>query len=468
MTKTLIGPKLRELRRSRKQTQAQMAKALGVSPAYVNLLENNQRSLSVQMLMAISEAYAIDWRDLAKDDSARQISDLRHVFNDPIFEDKKPELQELRGAIDHAPRLVEDFLDLYKSHRRALDILTRVSSESQIDELVKLSPEAQIHDFFRQRQNYCPTLEVAAETVHAQHHLATEDLFSSLRGILQDDHGIQVEVRRIDQMEDSLRIYDEEGAKVALSQALNSENRSFQLAHVLGLVRFTDQIEELVTESGLDEPQAVTRLRVELANYFAAALMMPYSAFLREAETSGYDIDQVAALFGTSFEQACQRLTTLNRDSERGIQFFYLRIDKAGNVTRRVNPTYFSLAESGGSCPVWNIHTAFYRPGVIVPQFVELPDGQRFFTMSRTVHRPVFSEDTQDRRLTLTLGCAAEDAPRLRYASRYNLEDPNLYRPIGISCHLCPRQACSQRAHQPLFIDLPMDANRRGSTRYES
>ncbi|MEO1399456.1 MAG: helix-turn-helix transcriptional regulator, partial [Pseudomonadota bacterium] len=47
MKKTFVGPQLRQLRRAQKQTQAEMAKALGVSPAYVNLLENNQRSLSV-------------------------------------------------------------------------------------------------------------------------------------------------------------------------------------------------------------------------------------------------------------------------------------------------------------------------------------------------------------------------------------------------------------------------------------
>jgi predicted transcriptional regulator len=150
------------------------------------------------------------------------------------------------------------------------------------------------------------------------------------------------------------------------------------------------------------------------------------------------------------------------------VPFFFLRIDKAGNVTKRFNSTSFHLAEYGGSCPVWNIHTAFYTPGVIMPQFVEMPDGARYFTVSRTVHRPVFSEETQDRRLTLALGCEAKFAPRLRYASSYNFDDPKLYAPIGLNCNLCPRQACSQRAHQPLLMVLPMHENRRGSTRHES
>ncbi|SFB15587.1 hypothetical protein SAMN05421688_3275 [Poseidonocella pacifica] len=468
MSKTLIGPRLRELRRSRKQTQAEMARALGVSPAYINLLENNQRSLSVQMLMAISETYSVDWRDLAKDDTARLLAELRQALEDPTFPGERPALPELRGAIDHAPRFVDQFLQLYKSHRTALDIIMRYRGDAQADELLKSSPETVIHDFFRDHHNHFPDLEEAAESVPAEHPVARENLFGTLRDILRDNHGIDVVVRRIDEMNDVLRFYDEAKRTVYLSQALNSENRTFQLAHVLALVQFNPLIARIVDESGIRSTQALPRLRVELANYFAAAFLMPYAAFLEEAQAAAYDIDRIAAAFGVSFEQVCQRLTTLQREGARGVPFFFIRLDRAGNVTKRFNATSFNLAEYGGSCPVWNIHTAFYTPGVIMPQFVEMPDSQRFFTISRTVHRPVFSEETQDRRLTLALGCAAEHAQKIRYASSYKMDDPRLYAPIGINCHLCPRQACSQRAHQPLFIDLPIDANRRGSTRHES
>jgi predicted transcriptional regulator/DNA-binding XRE family transcriptional regulator len=468
LAKTLIGPKLRKLRQAHKQTQAEMAKVLGVSPTYINLLENNQRSLSVKMLMAISEAYAVDWRELTKDDTARLLAELRNVFNDPTFTGDKPELQELRGAIDHASRFVRQFLDLHKAHRKARDILMQHGGEMTADELLKASPETVIHDFFRDHANHFPELEEAAESARAERQFAPETYFVDLRETLRKAHGIEVVVRPIDEMGDALRVYNQEDATVHLSQALNSENRAFQLAHVMALVRFPEVIENIVRKSGIKASQTLPRLRVELANYFAAAFMMPYVPFLEEAERSGYDIDRTAAAFGVSFEQVGQRLTTLQREGVKGIPFFFLRIDRAGNVTKRFSSTSFPLAEYGGSCPVWNIHTAFYTPGVIMPQFVEMPEGERFFTISRTVHRPVFSEETQDRRLTLALGCPAEYADRIRYASRYNFNDPKLYSPIGISCHLCPRQACSQRAHQPLIIELPIDANRRGSTRYES
>ena len=94
MRKTFIGPQLRKLRREHKQTQAEMAKALGVSAGYVNLLENNQRTLSVQVLMALSDAFGVDWRDLIDDESsATRLTELRAALQDPIFGDAPPDLQ---------------------------------------------------------------------------------------------------------------------------------------------------------------------------------------------------------------------------------------------------------------------------------------------------------------------------------------------------------------------------------------
>ncbi|MEM9232536.1 MAG: short-chain fatty acyl-CoA regulator family protein, partial [Pseudomonadota bacterium] len=285
---------------------------------------------------------------------------------------------------------------------------------------------------------------------------------------LSRKHGILVETRSVEEMSQSLRIYDAETGLVRLSQALDHTNRTFQLAHVLCLVEFRDLLDELTERSAIPTQAGLARCHVELANYFAAAYLMPYEPFLETAKRTRYDVDRLAAAFGVSFEQVCHRLTNMQREGARGVPFFFLRVDKAGNVTKRFNATSFNLAEYGGACPVWNIHTAFRNPGVILPQFVELPDGERFFTICRTTDRPVFSRDTQDRRLALALGCELRHADRLGYAESFNRDDEGLFSPIGINCHLCPRQACSQRAHQPLFMELPIDPTRRGNTRYES
>lgn len=468
MQKTFVGPRLRQLRRSQKQTQAEMAKIVGVSPAYINLLENNQRSLSVQVLMALTDAYNIDWRDLVKDEGPHKLSELRNVLQDPIFGETLPDLQELRAAVDHAPKLVDDFLKIYRTHRITLDTVMRDGGERFSDTMLDSSPEGIIHDVFRKHSNHFAEIEAAAETTRSTWTGTPDDHYGALKARLKALHGIDVVVRPIDELLEVLRFFDRDGGRVILSQALDHPNRVFQLAHIICLLEHDDLLSKLIDESDAEKAQAKARLRVEFANYFAAALLMPYEAFLREAESVMYDLDRLAATFGTSFEQVCQRLTTLQREGAHGVPFFFLRVDKAGNVTKRFNATSFDLAEYGGSCPVWNIHTAFYQPGVIMPQFVEMPGGDQFFTFSRTVHRPVYNQETQDRRLTLAMGCEFRHAEKIGYTAKFNFDDPGLFDPIGINCQLCPRQACSQRAHQPILIDLPIDTDRRGSTRYES
>jgi predicted transcriptional regulator/transcriptional regulator with XRE-family HTH domain len=468
MSKTFVGPQLRQLRRVRRQTQAEMAKALGISAGYVNLLENNQRSLSVRLLMALADTYQVDWRDIIRDETPNLLSELRNVVRDPMFSGNVPDLQELRAAIDHAPRLVEQFVALYGIHRTTLERIMRQGTASGPEGLLASSAETVIHDFFRDNSNHFPTLELAAETLRREESCETDDIYSVLKARLANAHGIAVRRRTAEDMTQALRLYDRDERVIHLSEALDHCNQVFQLAHVLCLVEFQDMLNGLTAASGITNKTSLARCQVELANYFAAAFLMPYQTFLQTAENTAYDIDRITARFAVSFEQACHRLTTMQRPGAQGVPFFFLRVDKAGNVTKRFNSTSFHLAEYGGSCPVWNIHMAFRTPGVILPQFVELPDGERFFTISRTADRPAVNLETQDHRLSVSLGCELQYAGRLRYAAPFNLNDQRIFSKIGINCHLCPRQACSQRAHQPVFMELPLDTARRGNTRYES
>jgi XRE family transcriptional regulator, fatty acid utilization regulator len=166
VTKTFVGPQLRQLRRERRQTQAEMAKVLGVSAGYVNLLENNERSLSLRILMALADHYGVDWRDIVADKTSNLLAELRNVIKDPMFSGT-PDLIELRAAIDHAPRLVEQFLHLYGVHRNTLERMMRQGTNVTSDRLLATSAEAVVHNFFRDNSNYFHDLELAAEALRA-------------------------------------------------------------------------------------------------------------------------------------------------------------------------------------------------------------------------------------------------------------------------------------------------------------
>ena len=468
MQKTFIGPHLRRLRLERGETQAQMARALGISTSYVNLLENNERSVSVPVMLRLFEVYGVDWRAIAEDDDSTQLADLRAVLQDPLFEDARPDLPQLRAALVHSPELARGFLKLYRAYQAATDQLISTDSAAQpgAEPFIAASPESAVHDFFRRNRNHFPELEAAAGEFWDARPPPLDEVYSHLKARLADRLGLATRLVPVEELPNALRVFDEERREVLLSQALDHPNRVFQLVHVAGLVEQKALLDRLLERSGIQDANGRARCRVELANYFAAAVLMPYETFLEEARASKYDMDHIATRFGVSFEQACHRATTLQRDGAQGVPLFFLRIDKAGNVTKRFNSTSFHLAERGGACPRLDVHTSFRTPGRIVPQFVEMPDQSQFFVFSRTVDRPTFARHAQDIRLAVAMGCSVEHAPEIGYAEGFAVKASQMT-PIGINCRICPRANCDQRAHHAAILARPVDTRRRGATRYE-
>ncbi len=466
MLKTFIGPRLRRLRLEQSQTQAQMGRALGISTSYVNLLEKNERSVSVPVLLKLFEVYGVDWREIAEDDDTSTLADLRAALQDTLFDGGRPDLPQLRAAQIHSPDLVAAMLKLHRAYLAATDqLMTMAAGGDGGGPVVMPSPEAAVHNFFRRNNNHFDALETVAEAFWGGRRVPPDDVYAEVKSALRDRLGLRVRLVRVEDMPDTLRQYDEAQREVLLSEALDHPNRVFQLVHVAGLIENRALFDDILAASNISDAHGLARCRVELANYFAAAVLMPYGPYLAEALASKYDFDHLATRFGVSFEQACHRATTLQRSGAQGVPFFFLRIDKAGNVTKRFNATDFHLAEYGGACPRLDVHTSFRVPGRIVPQFVEMPDTSQFFVFARTVDRPSVTRHAQDVRLAVAMGCAIEQIDRIGYAEGFaaNAARPT---PIGINCRICPRVNCDQRAHNAMVLSDPLDERRRGTTRY--
>lgn len=463
MQKTFIGPHLRRLRLDRNETQGAMARALGISPSYVNLLENNERSVSVQVLLKLFDAYGVDWREIAEEDGSGQLADLRASLQDPLFADARPDLTQLRAALVHAPDLAAAFLRLHRSWQAATDQLLALG-EGDV-RAINATPETAVHNVFRRQRNHFRDLEEAAEAFWTSP-VERDEVYVALKRRLRDGLGISVRLARVEDLPGTLRQYDEARREILLSEALDHTNRTFQLVHMCGLLEQRTLLDSLIARAGIADPRGVARLRVELANYFAAAVLMPYDAFLAEARATKYDLDHIATRFGVSFEQACHRATTLQREGAQGVPFFFMRIDKGGNVTKRFNATDFHLAEYGGACPRLDVHTSFRTPGKIVPQFVEMPDKSQYFVFSRTVDRPTWIRHAQDNRLAVAMGCTIDHAAEIGYAEAFSVAGARMV-PIGINCRICPRAHCDQRAHQATILTQPVDEKRRGATRFD-
>lgn len=462
--KLFIGPRFRRLRRQLGLSQTQMAEEIGISPSYVNLIERNQRPVTAQILLKLAEAYDVDLRDLAAADKDRAFVELNEVFSDPLFRPLELPKQELRDFAELCPDVAVAVQRLYRAYTEARRGETMAAARlAGRDENApfEANPVERVRDLIEQNRNHFPTLETAAEKLRDELDAPSHDLFRALSERLRERHGTLVRVLPIDLMRDTLRRWVRHQRQLHLSELIDAPGRVFQIAFQLALAEAGALIDDIVQKSGELDDQARRLFRISLANYFAAAVIMPYARFHEAAESLGYDIGVLGQRFGASFEQICHRLTTLQRPNARGVPFFMLRVDHAGNVSKRFSSGTFPFSKFGGTCPLWNVHATFDTPGRIITQIIELPDGSRYFSIAQTVRRAVVPHAQPYPRYAIGLGCELKYASRIVYSAGLNLENAEAT-PIGVNCRLCERTNCSQRAEPPITRPLVLDETTRG------
>ncbi|CAI8391016.1 MAG: XRE family transcriptional regulator [Rhizobiales bacterium TMED143] len=464
--KLFAGPRIRRLRRELGLTQAAMASALGISTSYLNLLERDQRPVSAQILLRLVDVFDIDPRGLAGDEEARAQAQLHEVFADPMFRDTPLSAAELKDLAAASPVGVDAVARLYQAYQESRTTTSMLAERLAGDPSAE-NPEAllaleEVRDFINQQGNHFSALDAAAEALYADAVADHDEPYMALRERLQANHQISTRIAPVDVMENTLRRFDRHRQTIFLSELLDQPGRSFQLAYQLAYVEHMPTIEEIIMASGLEKDNARTVARISLANYFAAAVLMPYGLFLKTAEKNHYDITLLGRRFGTSFEQVCHRLTTLQRPNARGIPFFLIRVDNAGNISKRFSAAGFHFARFGGTCPRWHVHDAFRIPGKISTQIVQMEDATRYFSIARTVSRDNSGFGVPDNQFAIGLGCEISHAQRLVYSRGINLEIEVSDTPIGINCRLCERDDCNQRATPSVNRNLRLDEHVRG------
>jgi predicted transcriptional regulator/transcriptional regulator with XRE-family HTH domain len=448
--KLFLGGRLKRLRRDLGITQTRMAEDLEVSASYLNLLERNQRPVTAQMLLRLADAYDLDFRSLAVDDPGGGAG-LEEVLGDKMFADLGIGRHEAAEVAEVSPAVTEAMVRLYRAYldRGRLIDLGAFDREGGSEVIPTVQPTEWVRDLVGSQRNYFAELETCAETLVAALKSDPQDLGPAVRERLQLKHGIQTRVMPVEVMTSSLRRYDHHRKRLMLSETLAPASRIFAMCYQLGLLEYGDELTALADRFKAPDRSSRQLLKVFLGNYLAAAMMMPYAPFLAALEASGYDIERVRSRFGISYEQAAQRLTTLGRSGARGVPFFMVRLDAAGNISKRYAAGAFPFSRFGGTCPRWNVHDSFKTPGRIVTQVIETPDGERYFTLSRTVRRVSGLQAGQEDELVVGLGCELKYAGKLAYARGLDMSAPVAVE-IGPSCRICERPACPQRAAAPI------------------
>lgn len=469
--KIFAGPRVRRLRQSLQVSQAAMARTLEISPSYLNLVERNQRPLTAQLLLKLAETYQVDLRDFSGDGEARLAAELKEALADPVFTGKLPAGGEIMETATTVPAMAQAFLTLYRAYLRMARGET-ASNDPETGHPRNPSagedrfPIEEVRDYFHAQSNFIEDLDGEAEALHAALG-APDDLLAALRARLRDRHGVRVNILPVHAMPDMLRRFDRHNRRLFLSELLPMPSRIFQTAVLVALEEQSALLDRLTAEAGLGTEDARRLCRIGLANHFAGALMMPYTAFLEAAAKLRYDIALLAARFGASVEQVAHRLTTLQRPGRRGVPFFLLRLDNAGNISKRFSAGGFHFARIGGTCPRWRVHDAFAHPGQILAQPVELPDGTVYLTISRTVETVVSPYPGTPRKLAISLGCEISHGNQVVYGDGLDLDNPSAITPIGVTCRLCERPNCPSRAFPPVTRPLTIDASRKNLSAFE-
>jgi len=465
--KLFVGPRFRRIRQQLGLSQTQIAEGLGISPSYINLIERNQRPVTAQILLRLAETYDLDLRDLATADEDRFFAELNEIFSDPLFRQIDLPKQELRDLAELCPGVTHSLQRLYAAYTEARRGETMVAAQMADREQIRYeaNPIERVRDLIEANRNYFPELEQAAEAVRDELNVSSQDVYGALDDRLRERHAITTRIMPVDVMRETLRRFDRHRRQLLISELIDGPGRAFQIAFQTGLSEYGGVIDAIVHRSGaLDEP-ARRLYRITLGNYFAAAVMMPYAAFLTAAEQLSYDVNVLAQRFNAGFEQVCHRLTTLQRPNARGVPFFLLRVDNAGNVSKRFSSGTFPFSKFGGTCPLWNVHSTFDTPDRLLKQVIELPDGSRYFSIAQMVRRPVAPHPQPQPRFALGLGCEIRHAAKLIYAAGMDLDKAE-GTPIGVNCRLCEREHCSQRAEPPITRTLILDENTRRASSF--
>jgi predicted transcriptional regulator/DNA-binding XRE family transcriptional regulator len=461
MARALVGRTIRRLRTERSLSQQALASRLGISPSYLNLIEHEQRTVTASLLIKLAETLRVDLAALSGSEERQLEVGMREAFADPLLAADAVSETEIEAVAASAPNAARAVLALYRAWRVAREDAAGIALPSGRRVML---PNEEARDFFDDRANHFPALEAAAESIAAEllpSRSVPAETNHAIAERLRRRHGLSVTVHRL---EGAIRRYDPATRALTLSEQLPRESRGFHLAFQLALLEARDAVEAAVKDAAPSSPEAGMLIRIGLLNYVAGALLMPYVAFLETAQALRHDMASLKAHFGVSFEQACHRLSTLQRPGARGVPFFFVRVDPAGNVSKRFSGAGFPFARFGGACPRWVVHTAFAQPGAVQVQVAELPDGAAFLCFARSVRRPASRWGDPPPVHVVAMGCSLAHAADVVYGDSLDLEHAKV--PIGLSCRLCDRPDCRSRAFPPLEHRLALDPNSTGVSPY--
>ena len=466
-----IGPKIKAFRRQLGIQANRLAEQLGISPSYLNLIEGGKRKIDGDLLLKVCQELKIELSDLTNKSDLNLANNISELLDDQLFEDLDilgPEVQDLVNTNPKIARALIKLGDNFK--QKDHEIINKVENLSGkiIDNRKASFPGEVISDFLQENKNYFPKLEEFANTIFEKVQTNNKTRYIALCEFLKTEYSITVKDIIPKEEKPFSKIYNKNKKELLLSDYVSLETKKLYAAAQIAHEGAISEINEYLLKFKFPSDESKKLTKIALLNYCGAAILMPYKLFHSECKKLKYDLELLQNKFATSFEQVAHRVTCLQDPKLPGIPFHMLRVDIAGNISKRFSLSGIDIPRYGGACPRWNVYSAFTRPGIIQAAVSKMTNGEKYVCIARTVEKGIKRFGQSKSILSIGLGCEAKYAKDFVYTENIDVTDKKTEIPIGVSCRTCDRLDCSQRAFPPLHKKFDVDVNSRGVSVYVS
>ncbi len=464
-----IGPKIKAFRRQLGLQANKFAEQLNISPSYLNLIESNKRKIDGDLLIKISKELRVDLSDLTSKSDINLENDISELLDDQLFEDLDILGPEVKDLVNTNPKIAKALIKLGDNYKQKdHEIINKVENISGkiIDSRKTSFPGEVISDFLQENKNYFPKLEDFANSIFEKVQKNNRTRYIALCDFLQKEYSITVRDIIPEEKKPFSKVYDKKKKELLLSDYNSLETKKLHAAAQIAQEGAIKIINDYLSKFKFPSEESKRLTQVALLNYCGAAILMPYKLFHSECKKLKYDLQLLQNTFATSFEQVAHRVTCLQDAKLPGIPFHFLRVDMAGNISKRFSLSGIEIPRYGGACPRWNVYSAFTRPGVIQAAVSKMTNGEKYVCIARTVEKGVGRYGQSKSILSIGLGCEAKYAKEFVYTENLDISDKKTEIPIGVSCRTCDRLDCSQRAFPPLHKKFDVDINTRGVSVY--
>ena len=464
-----IGPKIKAFRRQLGLQANKFAEQINISPSYLNLIESSKRKIDGDLLIKISKELRVDLSDLTSKSDINLENDISELLDDQLFDDLDILGPEVKDLVNSNPKIAKALIKLGDNYKQKdHEIINKVENISGkiIDSRKTSFPGEVISDFLQENKNYFPKLENFANEIFNEVQKNNRTRYVALCDFLKKKYSITVKDIIPEEKKPFSKIFLKKKKELLLSDYNSLETKKLHAAAQIAQEGAIDIINEYLSKFTFPSNESKRLTQVALLNYCGAAILMPYELFHNECKKLKYDLQLLQNTFATSFEQVAHRVTCLQDPKLPGIPFHFLRVDMAGNISKRFSLSGIEIPRYGGACPRWNVYSAFTRPGVIQAAVSKMTNGEKYVCIAKTVEKGVGRYGQSKSILSIGLGCEAKYAKEFVYTENLDISDKKTEIPIGVSCRTCDRLDCSQRAFPPLHKKFDVDINTRGVSVY--